>query len=74
MKRFLLFSGDLYYPLGGIKDFKGSFDTKEEALDWIAKYPAEWYHIYDTEEQKVVVGVRDEEDEDLEDDYFYPRG
>ena len=32
MKRYLLFSGYSYYPSGGWRDFKGSFDGLEEAL------------------------------------------
>lgn len=32
MKRFLVFAFDHYYPKGGMNDFKGSFDTKEEAI------------------------------------------
>lgn len=32
MKRYLLFMYDQYYPSGGWGDFKGSFDTLEEAL------------------------------------------
>lgn len=31
MKRYLVFSFDQYYPCGGWNDFKGSFDTYEEA-------------------------------------------
>lgn len=31
MKRFLLFAGFNYYPEGGWSDFRGSFDTAEEA-------------------------------------------
>lgn len=31
-KRFILFAGREYYPLGGILDYSGSFDTKEEAV------------------------------------------
>lgn len=45
MKRFLLFWGDIYYPSGGWGDFKGSYDTIEEALDKCTK--AEWYQIVD---------------------------
>lgn len=32
MKRYLLFAGDNYYPLGGWDDFEGDFDTADEAL------------------------------------------
>jgi len=31
MKRYLLFATDQYYPYGGWDDFKGHFDTREEA-------------------------------------------
>lgn len=31
MKRFLLFGYDTYYPSGGMRDFKESYDTDEEA-------------------------------------------
>ncbi len=32
MKRYLLFAGEQYYPLGGWDDLKGSFDTVEAAI------------------------------------------
>lgn len=28
MKRFWLFAGDTYYPLGGMNDFKADFDKE----------------------------------------------
>ena len=31
MKRYLLFATAQYYPNGGWDDFKGNFDTREEA-------------------------------------------
>jgi hypothetical protein len=31
MKRYLLFTYQIYYPSGGWNDFKGSFDDIEEA-------------------------------------------
>ncbi len=49
MKRYLLFSGDEYYPLGGWNDFKGSFDTLEEAKEAKEKLSGhDWYQIVDT--------------------------
>ena len=30
-KRYILFAGDQYYPGGGMEDFRGTFDTVEEA-------------------------------------------
>lgn len=32
MKRFILFSGDDYYPNGGMKDMTGSYDTLDQAI------------------------------------------
>lgn len=53
MKRFWLFSGDYYYPQGGMRDFIESFDTKEEAKELYLKIKTEWsyqwYHIFDLE-------------------------
>jgi viroplasmin and RNaseH domain-containing protein len=31
---FLLFAGHRYYPLGGSQDFKGIFETIEDAKQW----------------------------------------
>ena len=48
MKRFLLFSGWNYYPSGGVDDFNGSFDTKEEAIRAAGKLEVwDWAQIYD---------------------------
>jgi hypothetical protein len=48
MKRYLLFAGENYYPLGGWFDYEVSFDTVDEA---IAAVPAsaEWWHVVDTQ-------------------------
>lgn len=53
MKRYLVFSNGGYYPNGGWGDFKGSFDTLEEAIT-SAKIEAKknsapslswWWHV-----------------------------
>lgn len=58
MKRFLLFAwGDIYQPRGGIHDFRGDFDTVEEARRARAGLnlgSADCAHIFDTEECRVV--------------------
>lgn len=48
MKRFLLFFGynDLYG--GGWRDFKGSFDTSDEADKHASLYSWDWMQIVDT--------------------------
>lgn len=48
MKRFMVFAGDSYYPAGGIGDFRGSFDTEEEARSAIAKMGRDWHECLDT--------------------------
>lgn len=61
MKRYLLFCGDKYYPYGGWDDFRGAFDTLEEARE--AAVPTrtiygdpshDWWHIVDTETMQEV--------------------
>lgn len=56
MKRFLLFYGDYYYPLGGWKDFKGSFGTLQDAKDKACV--CDWLHIIDMEDGSVVYADR----------------
>jgi len=55
-KRFWLFAGDNYYPSGGMKDFKGSFDTAEEATTASISLHIDWWEVYDTQECKIVGG------------------
>ena len=59
MKRFLLFAGDNYYPAGGMEDFKGDFDTVDEALEKmiIIKLRCDWFHIYNWQERKIIQKV-----------------
>ena len=37
MKRFAVFGFDDYYPYGGMGDFMKSFDTEEQAKEFIKK-------------------------------------
>lgn len=57
MKRFALFAGDDYYPGGGWKDFRASFDTEQAAMDSFANTSRDgwvklagsfdWWHLVD---------------------------
>jgi hypothetical protein len=47
MKRFWLFAGDGYYPLGGFDDFIESFDTFEQAMFFARGCNRDWWHIVD---------------------------
>ena len=59
MKRYLLFTGNQYYPSGGMEDFKGSFDTVDGAKTAIPDVGVcegyEWGHIYDTEKMEILL-------------------
>ena len=56
MKRFLLFSGMVYYPSGGWGDFDDSFDSLEEAKTAALKTfdddGCDWWQIVDCETMK----------------------
>ena len=54
---FLLFGGEDYYPRGGIADFRGRFDTVEEAEHFaknVISGKCEWCHIVSSETLKIV--------------------
>lgn len=57
MKRYLLFSGEDYYPNGGWYDYQGIFDTIQEAKNG---HTQGWAHIVDTETNCVVSVLRKE--------------
>lgn len=52
MKRFLLFAGSNFYPEGGWRDFRGSFDTVAEAQNAACalaeEFGIDWHHIVDS--------------------------
>lgn len=59
-KRFLLFGGDRYYPLGGWFDIYKGYDTLKEAVadakQTFRDAPDyEWWHVYDQKLKKVVL-------------------
>lgn len=51
MKRFLLFCFNNYSPAGGMNDFKGDFDTIDEAK---ANRKDDLCHIFDLEKKRIV--------------------
>ncbi len=56
MKRFIVFSGEAYYPLGGTNDMDKSFDTFDEAFTYASRLHTcafNWAHILDTKEGEV---------------------
>ena len=60
LKRYLLFQGDFFYPNGGAHDFIMSDDNINSlanyAKEMMEKELIDWWHIYDSEAQKVAEG------------------
>lgn len=55
MKRFLLFTGDNYYPSGGWGDFQKDFDTLEEATNYMGhNYNVDWFQVVDSTTGEIV--------------------
>jgi hypothetical protein len=61
MRRFLVFSGDKYYPSGGWGDYRDSADTLDEAIQLAngrfnlsPGQRCDWAHIVDTTIMEVV--------------------
>lgn len=42
---FLLFSGDDYYPSGGLFDYKGQFESIEDAKSRLVELGSDWANI-----------------------------
>ena len=55
MKRFLLFTGQHYYPDGGWDDFKGDFESYEHAKDFLIQHnDYDWWHLVDSTTKTIV--------------------
>ena len=52
MKRYWLFAGDFFYPIGGLLDFQGDFDDWQDAVE--SAQDKDWFHILDTKTNKVL--------------------
>ncbi len=58
----MVFSGPSYYPLGGMDDFINDFEEEIDAIvcgDNLLRadsYENDWYHVWDTKENKKVIG------------------
>ena len=57
MKRFILFGFDEYYPKGGMTDFVNSFDTFDDAFDFVKLdlFLYDMFQIYDLEYEKILL-------------------
>lgn len=56
MKRYWLFAYSTCYPIGGMRDFKHSFETIQECIDAFpnVRYNPEMGHVWDSVKNKVV--------------------
>lgn len=47
--RYVVFTGDTYYPIGGWYDNHSIFSTLEEAKEYIKQFTskADWWHLVD---------------------------
>ena len=54
MKKFVLFQYSQYYPSGGMSDIEGSFDTLQEALDFIKVHWRDFNEVVDRDTWEIV--------------------
>lgn len=62
LKKFGLFASYAYYPVGGMWDFQGDFDTVEEARLYVAEVAPDgekfdWYQIVDLTTMSIIEAV-----------------
>lgn len=69
MNKFWLFAGSIYYPSGGMRDFRGEFDSVKDATEafrtWCVERGTptgqyEWAHVYSVETGNIVTEVERE--------------
>lgn len=53
-KRYILFSGEDYYPLGGWKDFVGVYETIDEATKAGESLSNNWWEVVDIQAMQVI--------------------
>lgn len=56
MKRYLVFCGDVYYPNGGMNDFRGGFDDEDNAITKCKELSDadSWAHVWDCDTMRIV--------------------
>lgn len=57
--RYMLFSGPTYYPDGGFNDYRGSYESVEEAVAEITlrrdqTRMVDWFHVVDKQTLEIV--------------------
>ena len=54
LKRYLVFSGSVYYPVGGWNDFKCAYSSIKAAEKRVKQDEEDWSHIIDLETGKEI--------------------
>lgn len=71
-KRYIVFKGSNYYPSGGMQDFLCSLDNLDDCTMLIPSLDyCEWLHIYDCEQEKVIVSA-DKDNDGTHTTFYYP--
>lgn len=60
-KRYWLFAGSVAYAEGGMNDFRGSYDSPEEAISDVSNKSSDyadmphmyWWHVYDSQSHQI---------------------
>lgn len=60
MNRYWLFAFQNCYPIGGMLDYKGSFNSPQECQNEFIKLGEPFGHIFDSESKKVIHDFYDE--------------
>ncbi len=70
MKRYMAFSGEDFYPNGGMSDFRGSFDELDQAIErakadheetrYREPFTPDWAHVYDCDKNEIIWKIDDD--------------
>lgn len=66
--KYLVFSGDDYYPLGGMHDFDAAFDKEEVAIGYamgVSKSELTWAHVVRLDDLKIVWPTKNQKAEEF---------
>lgn len=55
MGRYLLFAGDEYYPAGGWQDYRGRYNSLNEAIKAAGKLTWDWWQIVNLDTGKIIL-------------------
>ena len=69
---FILFGGDTYYPGGGMADYRGKYETLDNAIiaaktqefsnEWTTENLCQWWHVLDLDSWQIVASSEGDEE------------